>query len=88
MLGSAVYHRSVPRLTTLDERDQPSIIVDPTVKAGTPVNVQRVTPTRPKVRDVGGKAEAHRSRGTWIVILIYMVSAAALGLALYERFGA
>jgi hypothetical protein len=87
MLGSAVYHRGVTRLTTLEERDQPSVIVDPSAKAVVPVNVQRVSPTRPKLRDVG-PATAHTSSGTWFVVLIYLLSAGALAYALYERFGA
>ena len=86
MRDSAVYHRGVARLTTLQERDQPSIIVDPAAKAVSPANVQRVRSTRPKLRDVGPTA-ARSSTGTWFVILIYLLSAAALGYALYERFG-
>jgi hypothetical protein len=86
MLVLAVYHPGVARLTTLQERDQPSIIVDPTAKAVTPATVQRVSPTRPKLRDVG-PAAPRASSGSWFVILIYLLSAGALAYALYERFG-
>ncbi|MDB4952659.1 MAG: hypothetical protein JWO36_228 [Myxococcales bacterium] len=74
------------RLTTLQERDQPSVIVDPAAKAVSPANVQMVSPTRPKLRDVG-PAATQASSGAWFVIVIYVLSAGALAYALYERFG-
>jgi hypothetical protein len=58
----------------------PSIIVEADI---VPPPLPQVAPAAPRPR----AAPAPRRSGTWLVVLLYLLSAAALALALYERFG-
>lgn len=66
--------------------DENKVIVDLSAGAGTPLGVQRVTAKRPIVPDVAVDTPPRNT--SWVVILVvaYVVAAAALGLAIYGRF--
>lgn len=60
----------------------------PEPRPGSPLHVRRVTPTRPRV-DLGRRAteaEAQRTSGIWLVVLVYVICAAALAASIYYRF--
>lgn len=60
----------------------------PPARPGTPINVQRVTPTMPRLRQDSSRnmAAAKRGGGMWLVVVVYVLSATALGLSIYGRF--
>lgn len=60
----------------------PSIIVDDGL-AATPMQTARVVPQRPRLPK---STPAKKSGGAWVVVLVYVLSATALGFAIYERF--
>jgi len=68
----------------------PPMISPPITRPGTPLNVQRVTPTMPRVVTRPSSsvhmAAAKRRSGRWLVVLVYLMSATALGLSIYFRF--
>ena len=79
---------------------QPSVVVGeprspipaaaPQARAMSPMNVQRVTPTMPRV-EVPARSSSEfrvprRAGGTWLVVLVYLLSAAALGISIYFRW--
>lgn len=56
-------------------------------KLATPVNVQRVTPTRPKVEVSRAVSEIRApKRGMGMVVFVYLISAAALATSIYFRW--
>lgn len=64
-------------------------LVTPPVSFATPVNVQRVTPTMPKVEVATPRNTAQLylpRRGMGIVVLVYLVAAAALAASIYFRW--
>ena len=73
----------------------PAVAAPPTagaaVRAMSPMNVQRVTPTMPRVevpsRSSSELRAPRKSSGTWLVVLLYVLSASALALSIYDRFG-
>ena len=59
-----------------------------TTQPPTPLDVNRVTPTRPRV-ELGRDATmppVHTPSRAWIVVLAYVAAAAALGISAYVRF--
>lgn len=56
-----------------------------TARPGTPIHVRRVAPARPRVH-VDHATKKTTGSGLWFVVLIYLVSAGALGLSIYYRF--
>lgn len=64
-----------------DTGGTPSIIVDDGLLPQ-PAQVRRVVPRQPRLRT----EPTRRGTGAWLVVLVYLLSAAALGLAIYERF--
>lgn len=60
----------------------------PPSRPGTPINVQRVMPTMPRLRPDSSRqmAAAKRDGGLWLVVLVYVLSATALGVSIYDRF--
>jgi hypothetical protein len=63
--------------------DAPSIIVDDALGAA-PVQHARIQPRQPLSRT--RTEPSHGRGGAWLVVLVYVLSATALGLAIYERF--
>jgi hypothetical protein len=67
-------------------------LVPPPVNLATPVNVQRVTPTMPKVDVATARSPTaeirvpRRSSGAGLVVLVYLISAAALAASIYFRW--
>lgn len=61
-----------------------SIVVTPSL-GGLPV-VTRPAPAPPVPVRNAVPAEAPRRGGAWLVVLVYILSAAALGYAIWERF--
>lgn len=62
-------------------------LVTPPVRVATPVNVQRVTPTMPRVeRRATSQIGVPRRSGMGLVVLVYLVSAAALAVSIYLRW--
>lgn len=61
----------------------PSIIVDDGLATAspTPVATRRVAPHQPRLQ-----TEPTKQGGAWLVVVVYLLSATALGLAIYERF--
>jgi len=59
----------------------PSIIIDDGLMPE-PAQVKRVAPKR----QVRLRTEPSRGGGAWLVVLVYLLAASALGLAIYERF--
>jgi hypothetical protein len=58
-------------------------------KLATPINVQRVTPTMPKVEVAVSRSTSQirvPKRGVGIVVLVYLISAAALATSIYFRW--
>ena len=89
-----------------DPNAQPNVVVDPalehaaravtitdarrTTKISTPINVQRVTATVPRVevstpRTIT-RSRASKPRGMGLVVFVYVVSAAALAVSIYLRW--
>jgi hypothetical protein len=70
-----------------DERpvDAPGrIMVTPVPRAGT---AQPIAPAPPvPVKSARPAAPARRRGGAWLVVLVYILSAGALGYAIWERF--
>jgi len=62
----------------------PSIIVDDGLSSP-PQQSARVQPRQPLPR-TRTEPTAERRGGAWLVVLVYVLSAAALGFAIYERF--
>lgn len=71
-----------------DERvPVPPLASLPLIRPDTPRNV-RVTPTMPHVQTPAASARmpVHvEPRGTWLVLLVYLLSASALGISIYYR---
>ncbi len=66
--------------------DENKVIVDLSAGAGTPLGVQRVTAKRPIVPDVALATPPRNTSWSIVLIVAYVVAAAALGLAIYGRF--
>jgi hypothetical protein len=62
----------------------PSIIIDDGLAAPA-VERPRVPPRQPLPRTLAEPTPVKRG-GPWLVVLVYVLSAAALGFAIYERF--
>ena len=67
------------------------VIAKPVAKLATPVNVQRVTPTMPKVevampRVTTRQRAAQARAGMGLVVLVYVISTIALGASIYLRW--
>lgn len=71
-----------------DEPDEPKVIVEPIARAAIPADVQRISATRPQVRDVGisDDVEPEQRGGIALVIFVYLLASGALAYAIYERF--
>ena len=64
-------------------------LVSPPVRHATPVNVQRVTPTVPRVAvttPARGSMRIPKQGGMWLVVFVYLLSAAALAASIYFRW--
>jgi hypothetical protein len=85
-----VYHSGVAGPQRTDERDVRTSMVERapamTGRAGTPLHVRRVTPSRVKLR-LGSHSDVTRTRGMWLVVVAYLAAGTALGLAIYRFAG-
>ncbi|MBA3397329.1 MAG: hypothetical protein H0T89_32180 [Deltaproteobacteria bacterium] len=61
----------------------------PLIRPAAPPDAQRVTPTMLPVQTPAASARMPvrvEPRGTWLVVLVYLLSASALGVSIYYRF--
>lgn len=67
---------------------RPSAAALTPLPAVTPKNVQRVTPTVPRVTKPRAASDPHRAKqgGTWLIVVLYIVCAAALAGSIYTRW--
>ena len=90
--GVDVPARGSPTLPPAVMAASGAAVVATPIRATSPMNVQRVTPTMPRVSvPTRGSSELRvprRRGGAWLVVLLYVLAASALAFSLYDRFGA